>query len=135
MGQSTDALLWWGYGFYGNETPWPDDSADNADDDPDWNDPLCRFHRLSGETGWSESGRLREEMGCEVVQHCSTEYTMYGVALSSTSMMAWRGHPRSFVELPMLPPGAKSRLDAFCRMMKINTKGQEPRWWLASNWS
>lgn len=122
MGQSTDGLFW--FGLASSDEGFPNGVEErlksfvpegkNFDDDP---------------IGYADKALMK--FGCQIVQHCSCEYPMYGVAVSSSRYMAWRGSPRNVI--PMHPNQEQTKLlKQACEA--IGWPWSEPCFWLASNW-
>ena len=148
MGQSTDAILWYGYAWTNEGAPpWAKYNEDEEridDGEQDEDDEDARFARVSGFTEkWTEgAGRdyfkrrnaVTETATCEIVHHCSGDCTMYGVAVRGSRKTAWRGSP---VPDPFgeAQPEWNAQLASYCALMGIDPSDQKPRWWLASMWS
>lgn len=106
MGQSTDALLFYGWDYEEGEEP---------EGLPDM---------------WE---RADKEFGIEISSHCSGDCPMYLVA--AKLIRAWRGDPKRnvLVEATATDTGEmQTRLRNFCAAMGIEYK--EPSWILASDW-
>ena len=156
MGQSTDAILFYGYAYDDDgATPWGS-SNDEEPDDEDWE---ARYARLRGEAEpdvpygdeksgvmtparelhqahWARKRALVAACPVEVGTHCSGECPMYYIAKRSTVTLARRGGPARILSLSA-PVGADEELHAFMTEMGIaKPPGQEaPGWWLVSDWN
>lgn len=126
MSQSTDAVLFWGYCWEDETSPYADESDDEADD---------RHARLSGLEGaeWKQRMEAREAAGVEVGHHCSDACRMPFVSVTASKTTAWRGSPKAIASLEV---GAdwREKLDAYCSLMGIKPPQDAPGWWLVSWW-
>jgi hypothetical protein len=121
MGQSTDAILFYGY-------CWFDEHGDFTDDD------------------WETSKQGKEEFGVEIGSHCSCDYPMPYIYISESEQRASRGDPeRVNTEMVAAPhdvtAGWDNQLRAFIAKHQISLDKREyedgpqgPGWFLVSNW-
>jgi hypothetical protein len=157
MGQSTNAILFWGHCWDEERSaPWLDEGEEDAGDS-DWEDRLATVRgiapprhgypstkdqsdeaqaiRTEFTAFWDAKRKAAEQSGCLVDSHCSGQCPMPYVAVAASRIVAARGYPE---EVPSLVIGETWRpmLEAFCRDMGITPPdGQEPRWWLVSDWN
>lgn len=154
MGQSTDALLFWGLCSDEEECHWrnigrdPDEAGyyrpDEEDEDYfDWepiyaskmglDEPPDSYedHKDEYRTYREKRESLIEEAGCSIRMHCHDEFSMPLVAVSDSLTCANRGYPK---EIKSMEVGEdwEAKLKKFCEIMGI--KWAEPKWWLASYW-
>lgn len=168
MGQSTDAILFFGF-VWDEETRYPwnigRESDDEENDDDDWE---ARYARLKGlpepppipdkgidpRTGqfiknytpeeqaivdrrsayWDEKRALIDKVNVEVDTHCCGDCPMPFVAHKASKTRAWRGNPMEVTSLEIKPEW-EQELRAFCELMGINVKDQQPKWRLVSDWN
>lgn len=106
--------------------PYPSDSDKSAD---------AASIREAFTSYWRVEREAWEAVGMEVSSHCSNECPMPYVAVKASLTCASRGSP---IAITSLEVGVdwRARLDAFCALMGITPPaGQQPQWWLASDWS
>lgn len=125
MGQSTNALLWFGVAI--------DGSPDDGDELPE------KIHDIiNGKDGdlygdgreWLEEHDLIDEV--EFVKHCSGEYPMYGIAVKTSLKTATRGHPISVMTSSTpLAFGVWKALE----LLGEDSDDHEIGWYLASMWN
>lgn len=162
MGQSTDAILFWGYCWdEEKDSPWARDYADedesSSDDEEGADDRYARLTGIVRPKGpypsdsdkspeaeslrsafsayWDAARKAWEAVRIEVGSHCSGDCPMPYVAIVESHTKAWRGYPKSIASLEV---GAdwRKRLDDFCALMGIAPPdGQQPQWWLVSDWN
>jgi hypothetical protein len=158
MGQSTDAVLFWGYCWDEEQSaPWEplEDDADGAEetaseryarltgvvapheDYPAEGDrtPVAEAIRAKHATHWQAEGAAWKAARMVVDTHCSGECPMPYVAVEESRTLASRGSPEAIRSLEV---GAdwRKRLDEFCALMGITPpEGQQPQWWLVSDWN
>lgn len=154
MGQSTDAILFWGY-CWTEETsaPWTIGKDDEDNGDEDWETRWARAKGLNGPTEpfpetrddrgrqvklspeqsavmekfiayWAEKRRLAEAAGCVVETHCSADCPMPYVAIKASLTRAWRGSPHEISGLAA-EPFWQAGIDEFCAIMGIKTDNAE----------
>lgn len=124
MGQSTDAILAYGYIL-------PDD----VQDDVDWADSDSDDYE-----GFEEESEKRLKAagvnGVHMTSHCSHDYPMYVLATSTTT--AWRGSPRIVDPLDMVTePDAgdwDAKLRAGMALLGLTSEMPAPGWILCSDW-
>ncbi len=128
MGMSTNGLLWFGY---------------CADDDEAWcpeaDDESAAAAKLSAvDDEWRDdvegtANQLLKPFGCEMVAHCSSEYPMYGIAITGTATTAWRGHPKPVTPTETPDPSWADQLRKAAEAIGWPlTEDPKPQWWLAS---
>ena len=146
MGQSTDAILFYGYCLEeGTEL-----LADEFDGD--WEEAYARKMGLSPPVEpfpekdgpgtaaikakyaayWEAKRHLATKSGAVIGYHCSGDYPMPYVAIRASEIRAHCGYEREVVSLAVQPEW-RAMLDEFCRIMNITPNG-EPKWWLVSYW-
>jgi hypothetical protein len=154
MGQSTDAILAYGYdlggaegwnlqglGEYG-EMPalgWYDPENDDAGFEEAAMDTMLASVGFT-ETDWRADGyrdrkaAAQQRIGVELVSHCSSEYPMYVLAAKSTT--AWRGSPKLFdpAELGTVPAEWDDKLRAALAVLGLTPTQERARWVLCSDW-
>lgn len=139
MGQSTDAILFYGY-CWEDETskPWEIGKDSEDEDDEDWED---RYARLKGlkrpsrpweiieehSAHWAAERELVAVLPVQIDTHCSF------VAVKASKTRAWRGSPMEITSLEVKPEW-DAQLREFCQLMGIDVGDQQPRWWLVSDW-
>jgi hypothetical protein len=154
MGQSTDAILFWGY-CWDEERAWPWDDP-GADEEETASE---RYARLTGlkqpDNGypmeidkspeadairarhaeyWQAENEAWNAVRMEVGTHCHGECPMPYVAVGESHTLASRGTPEPISSLAV-GEDWRARLDSFCSLMGIEPPGgQQPQWWLVSDW-
>ena len=137
MGVSTDAYLWWGYNdATGQESGLPEYVVEHLRKHPIDHPKFKRF----------EPDELEDVLyfvlkgyGVELVGHCSSEYRMYGLAVSAPRITAWRGHPKQ-ISLAAAEASLTEPTDEWKALLKRGADllgwptDKEPGWWLASYW-
>lgn len=124
MGQSTDAILF--YGFHADEGAWDDFIG------VDWEDTFCSRKAGMFAGDYDAKNKLLSSEPCQIESHCSAECPMPFVCVKASMTRAWRGYPKK-IESLSVHPDWDAQLRAFCALM--NVPWQEPRWWLLSMWS
>ena len=138
MGQSTDAILF--YGFHAEEGDWDEIIGDDWEDayaakkgDPEPGVPYdtAENKKLHSDF-WNRKSKLVDAEPCEVGTHCSGDFPMPFVCVKASKTRACRGYPE---EIKSLDVGEdwKAILMAFCELLGI--PWQEPKWWLVSDWN
>jgi len=126
MGQSTDAILAWGY-------CWDVDLSSVAfyATDGEYDDAYDWWHENVAEKAYGTD--------IECGTHCSGEYPMPYICLSSTYVRAWRGGHEDIPQRHFKVLHAdvlafqKKQLDDLLKEVGIEPPG-EPGWFLCSNW-
>ena len=130
MGQSTDAILWWGYNdLSGQESGVPEYVVEHLQTHP-IDHP--KFDRGREEDLGNVLYYVLKDFGVELVYHCSGECTMYGLAVTASSVRASRGDPKQ-VSTPEPTEEWRATLKRAAGLLGWPTT-QEPTWWLASYW-
>lgn len=135
MGQSTDAILWYGF-EYGEMPPWGD--ADDEEwmasalgEEPpttEYNEYTCEEYRAY----WTRKRAVIKTAGVEIVTHCSGDYPMHGLGV--LVITSYRGDPHDVTNhIAQDTAEAAARLKDFCK--KAGLEWTEPRWHLASHWN
>lgn len=156
MGQSTDAILFWGYCWDEEKaSPWFDEESGDGEETaerrharmrgiveptgpypPDADEgPDAATRRAEFSAYWEKERVAWAAARMEVGSHCSASCPMPYVAIAESHTRAWRGYPKPITSLDV---GAdwSERLDAFCALMGIKPPlGQKPQWWLVSDWN
>lgn len=120
MGVSTDAILFYGFTFYDQDSGAPEG-----------------FEHLEGaaEDAWTFHNWSTDSKYVEIDTHCSNGSPMYFVSVKKPGWVAWRGRA---VEIdPAVMGDAAQRLwdlqiKEFCE--EHNIPYQQPKWFLASYW-
>ena len=163
MGQSTNAILFYGYCWDEEaQHAWelhPDYDRDLAEeqklDDEDAEERYVRLKRglnkPAGEYdeklygGYLEAKhKLLEKLNVEHDTHCSGGCPMPYVAIKSSVVTAWRGHKielqpdKMFASPHTLKPDGSGHwatdLREYCELMQIPVPDEDPKWWLVSYW-
>jgi hypothetical protein len=143
MGQSTDAILFWG--FHADEGEW-DEFIGDEEGDSNWEAayaakkgepaPAVEYdteeNKALHSAHWEREHKLIAAEPCEVDSHCSGDCPMPFVCVKASKTTAWRGDPKEIASLAVGPTW-ESELRGFCALMGI--PWQEPKWWLASDWN
>jgi hypothetical protein len=147
MGQSTNALLYYGFTFAdpedGEPPPWADfEDEDGEVDEEDW---LCA--RLGGPTPpeveyseetsplylkyWDAKRGFIEALPIAIGIHCSCNYPMHFICIKGTLTTAYRGGPKQLDDLGEDRTWAATLFD-YCNRLGIEP--EQPSWELASLW-
>lgn len=147
MGQSTDAILAWGIQFEEKKAiPWEEAAERAGYDDPLDDDAmaylLCGLDKPKASYKddaevhreyWDAKRAALKECPVELISHCSGEYPMYMLAISSSEKKARRGYPQAidpnFLEIQ---DGWLEEFVEACK--KLGIENPEPKWWLQSDW-
>lgn len=159
MGQSTDAILFYGYCWDDERRhPWEDDEHEDenaearlarvkglvepADPFPETRNRLGQEVHLNPEQQavvegyrafWAARSELFKATGVECGTHCSESCPMPYVAIATSLTRAWRGSPQEISSLAT--DGTwQTTLDDFCAALGISTDGMRAAWWLVSDW-
>ncbi len=134
MGQSTDGQLWYGVVFEdGYEFPWPDYDIE------DWWRTEQGFDASRGypAEGWLDYQKAFDaEHPCpvELINYCSGEYPMYGLAIPASKRTASRGYPeRLDGGLGVVTEAEKKALLDFCAKYGLKPESSDG-WYLSSYW-
>lgn len=73
-----------------------------------------------------------QDMGVEILSHCSVDYPQYLLAAYGTATTASRGNPRVITRLDP-PPGAQQKLSWALGVLQLEPPQDKPAWWLASD--
>lgn len=107
MGQSTDAILFYGYVWDNDEAEMPEAAKNLYGKD----EPVL------------------------LSSHCSGDYPMPYVYMQSTEIRAWRGSPKPVVSLDVQSDW-NSKLTTFIERFEIDTSDAKgPGWFLVSMWN
>ena len=154
MGQSTDGQIFFGVLLEeGAEFPWDGDPFGGDIDDwwimkvKKWNPPF-ELYDESGEflpgmetdenidVYYESKYKFKSEnpLPVELVNVCSAEYPIYGLAVLGTYMFASRGYPESFNPLDLT--FTKENLDKLLNFLDETgiESDSEPQWYLSSYW-
>lgn len=135
MGQSTDAILFYGFLFEG-EDELPEFITDAGFDDFYEYVKSQSMLPMYGEPGHSFEAqrKYREALPVDLVHHCSGDYPMYGLAVNGTVMTAHRGTPITLEN--GLPDVADDMEQAFMSWAaERGIDAPDPKWILCSNWN
>jgi len=136
MGQSTDAILFYGYCWSSDGVQLIDESFDG-----DWEDAYV--HALGfpepddaadQDTYWRKRIRLAARCPVEIDSHCSLDCPMPFIAIKKSLTRSWRGSMSKIKSLA-IGKGWNKQLRDFNNLMGINVGNKKPAWWLVSNWS
>jgi len=145
MGQSTDGLLFYGFLIPGGEDGEP--AFWESEDDPDAEhdkfiaaklgvvepDVPYEGNNEAFSAYWTKQREVLKTIPVTVVSHCSGDYPMYAIAISSTSHSASRGYPEEIpAEKLKIDPIWDQQLADFCKLVGIEMG--KPSWILASYW-
>jgi hypothetical protein len=137
MGQSTDAILFFGFCWTEEtDSPWNIDKDYYDHDDQDngeWEQRFARLKGLKNPNGGAAQRKLAATSTVEVGTHCSGECAMPFVAAKASKTRAYRGCPREITSLEVKPEW-EAELRAFCALMGIPVGYLMPTWWLVSDW-
>lgn len=122
MGQSTDAILAYGYDFGDPEEEGFPFKPFDEDTDTEQSNPVGYLFF---------SGRALD--GIKGVTHCSGDCPMYIIHADGALIRAWRGSPQVIAKLEAKPEW-DAALVAFLAKYKLKTPNP-PAWLLASDWS
>jgi hypothetical protein len=125
MGQSTDAILAYGY-ILPEGVEYDVDGLDpDSDDYEGFDEEVEKRLKAAGLTG------------VHIMRHCSHAYPMY--LLTATAHRAWRGGPRIVNPASMAyePPERDwdGKLRAGMELLGLTSEQPEPGWILCSDWS
>lgn len=150
MGQSTDAILFFGFDLGEDfEAPWS--GEDDTDTGDDWEDVyaekkglerpvhLCELMKWTPDQKieygeWSsKKSALVKDVGVAMSSHCSCECPMHYVY--SKQYMAYRGYGM-IIRPVMLEVDEEDilKLREFVKFMGIDVGDEEPEWHLVSDW-
>jgi len=146
MGQSTDAILFYGYCFEEGaellaeefDGDWGEAYARKmglnrpAEPYPEKNGPGAEEIKAKYAAYWEAKRDLVAKSGAKIGYHCSGDYPIPYVAICASEIRAHRGYEREVASLAVQPEW-QAMFDEFCRVMDITPKG-EPKWWLVSYW-
>jgi len=138
MGQSTNAIMAFGIDL-GEELP---DSFHAHDDEDDGFESehflACDFcieiPEWTPETNteyWKAKWTAIAAIPIELIEHCSSEYPMYFLAVRGTKQTALRGHTVD-ADQRDIEPSEIDALRAFCERHGVEWK--EPKWQIFSMW-
>lgn len=156
MGQSTNAMLVYGYNLGGGEDDWHVEEAtgEYGELKLDWYDEdsedgfieqaVARLLRAAGftETDWRADGyfaRKREAekgLGVEFESYCSGDYPIYTLAAHVITVHRGDCELLNLDQLARMPAenGWNDKLTAALRTLGITPKQAEPAWLLVSYW-
>lgn len=138
MGQSTDALLWFGLCWTEKDEKYYENGLPSVVQEhmrtkmrkPDDED------ELDEDTIESAVDKLLKPLGCELVSHCYGDGSrMIGLAVSASYECASRGYPIDLTGKPHMtgwPPEWREKLERAAEAIGWPLK--PPSWWLASYW-
>ena len=149
MGQSTNAILCYGFSLTEDDSeqlPWLlDESGDQMDfsdflaKKADLNMPPVPWVQDGNNDPWYDYWRMKREIedkvGVTLVMHCSDEYPMYILAIKDSVHVAIRGTPELLGQsIPLARvQGWEKLLSDFCGDAGIPFV--QPQWMLCSMWS
>lgn len=147
MGQSTDAVLAYGYAWQSDDVDLLNTHNDDTEDDyEEWEETVLRRRGITrGDEdygAWRERVKaVREEYGVSIGSHCSCEYPIPYIYVIGTRYQAYRGMAKviEIVEQPTREWDAK--LQKFIDDLGISLEDPEygdpvvgPGWFLVSMW-
>lgn len=131
MGQSTDAILFWGIAYKEGQKVSDDVERDyaNAKGLPavEWDENRREEYREYRKQVLD----LAKASGCLLGTHCSGNYPMHYAAVNASETTTHRGDVQ---EITSLQVGAdwSQKLEDFCKTLDL--PWQQPKWWLVSYW-
>ena len=128
MGISSTGILYWGLDF-GEYPPWENPEEECGPHDysaPD--DLIWKAFGGKEEDTYKVKNSIAKDAGVEIVLHCSYDYPMWGLAVTESSMRAYRGYPVAIKELVVKP---EWEVMLWIAMEKLGFTG-EPSWHLTS---
>jgi hypothetical protein len=148
MGQSTDAILFYGID-YGEDLDLDTLIAESGlkMEDPAFKDLYAlKVGIVAPKVEWSENPEVKtayisywnqkreasEKAKCELSSHCSDECPMYFVYVKTAYQRAHRGYPVEIETLMVVKPEWREELKEYCELTGLPFK--EPKWHLASYW-
>ena len=152
MGVTTNGILCYGFPLGDEDDVAPSwlidgDPEDENSEAMDFEDFLAKLHELPHPPGkwsddeatkarlreyWDKKSKLVEEVGIELVEHCSEEYTMYVLAVTESVTTATRGSTIELGQAITTKQEWSEKLRAFCEKAGIEFK--EPQFLLCSYW-
>lgn len=158
MGQSTNAVLFWGYcsadegklvsdGWVeelavsrGHVNPWSAFPVE-IDQMPDYtkrraaSDAWTTANRQALDEWYAVRKAIEQEHPIDADFHCSCDCPMPYLAVKESVHTAHRGYPIELVPSDLdVKPEWYEQLEAFCKLLKIEKPHPEPKWWLVSHW-
>jgi hypothetical protein len=152
MGNSTDAMLFYGFQIPGGEGEdelagppfWATDEGEAEEDD--WEDfvaakmgivkPAVEYSDAASkqyEAFWKAKARMFKTLGVSVQMHCSYDAAMYALKVDASYLCANRGYPIEIEDNTLVADPKWDRLlDHFCAVIGIKRKPS--KWILASMW-
>lgn len=126
MGQSTDALLFYGFEIDEHAAPWGTH---------DWEDWVAQKLGLlhDDEDYYAKKRAAFAAMRCTIETHCYSDYPMYAVVIKDTKRCANRGYPQKLKPEDLaIDPQWNEQLRMFANALGLEYK--TPSWLLASYW-
>jgi hypothetical protein len=155
VGQSTDAILFYGYCWDDQATLWLDGQEGGDGEAEDAED---RYARLIGiqrpaaehpaddddsvaaqgvkaefRVYWDKKREACKAAGVVAGEHCSNVHPIPYVAVSESKVRATRGHPKQ-IEPLVVGADWDAKLATYCTIMGITPPQEKPGWWLVSMW-
>lgn len=155
MGQSTNAILAYGYNVGGGESEWNIEEADEDGDwTPPWVDPDDENDLITAaettllaaagftETDWRADGYYERkeaaeaQVGVEFESHCSGDYPMWLLVAHTTTV--YRGDVKEIdfaaLEATRIEQDWDAKLRNAADVLGMTPKQESPRWMLVSYW-
>lgn len=152
MGQSTDAILFYGYCWDDeNRYPWDDGEEEDWEErlaerlgapsqpeaeypsDKD-KTPEAEALRKAFSVVWDARRQKRDSLNVAMSSHCSGECPIPFIHVKDGILTANRGYPKTVSALDVKPEW-DAQLADFCHLMGITPPQESPRWWLVSYWN
>jgi len=156
MSQNTDGQICFGILLEeGTELPWDEDDECGYGDVEEWwmelngyTPPFEIWEKNSAEYLSDITSEMRDQyyehrrqwkkanpVPVELVNYCSSDYSMYILALPETCINANRGYPLPFEPNDLVVSSERAiELVRFCGKYDIDIGEEYPRWWLSSYW-
>lgn len=134
MGQSTNAILF--YGIAGEEEGYPwnwGKEYDESDYESDEESKVAAHFNIDPKN-YTEVWAKQRELSCELDTHCSGDYPMYFVCVKESKEVAYRGDVVR-VELqtdPIILQRWDAEIKEYCDLMGIEYT--QPDWFMVSYW-
>lgn len=129
MGQSTDAILFFGY-------TWQGEADEEEISTEEWVNRLLEGR--GQEYTYEAEKALEQEFGCDVAWHCSCDYAIPYVYVIGTKTLASRGDAEVVDPNEMIDQDtaeARQKLDTFIAATGIDiSEAEGPGWFLVSMW-
>lgn len=144
MGQSTNAILFYGFVWDCEQSEPPYIDGENSFDGweerytsacgftpptDSWFDAKEKFERY-----WKMKSELIKKGGVIADTHCSCECPMPYVCVQASQIVCHRGDFKEITSLEVKPEW-NDMLKDFCDKMKIDVGDMTPKWFMVSDWN